>query len=88
MTLLWGVSTRVFPLLAFHIFDADCVGGLPAAACVVEVHSEHEGGVDGGEGCVTVRKFITPAPEADPGAPRLAFETWAISREILSIARE
>jgi hypothetical protein len=62
ITLVWAVSTRVLPSLARHIRDADCVGGLPPAACVVLVHSEHEGGVEGGEGCVTARKFSTPAP--------------------------
>jgi len=70
ITLLWDVSTRVFPLLAFHIFDADCVGGLPPAACVLEVHSEHDGGVGGGEGCGTVRQFITRRwPSVIPGCP-------------------
>lgn len=55
MTLVWGVSIRILPLPDCHIRDADCVGGVPPAACVLVVQSEHEGGVDGIEGFSTVR---------------------------------
>jgi len=59
ITLVWGVSIRILPLPDRHIRDADCVGGVPPAACVLVVQSEHEGGVDGIEAFSTVRQFIT-----------------------------
>jgi hypothetical protein len=61
--LVFGVSSRMFPLLDLHMRDADCVGGaLPPAACVLVAHSEHEGGIDGTEGGCTERKFTTAFP--------------------------
>ena len=61
ITLVWGVSIRILPLPDRHIRDADCVGGVPPAACVLVVQSEHEGGVDGIEAFSTVRQSITNA---------------------------
>jgi len=55
MRLVLGVSIRILPPPDCHIRDADCVGGVPPAACVLVVQSEHEGGVDGMEGFSTVR---------------------------------
>ena len=46
--LLWGVSMRVLPSPERHIREADWVGAPPAAGCVLEAHSEHDGGVGGG----------------------------------------
>lgn len=60
MTLVWGVSRRMLPLLARNTRDADCVGGAPPGGCVLVAQSEHEGGVGGGEVDFTVRNFITP----------------------------
>ena len=48
ITLVWGVSKRIFPSLDRHIRDADCVGAAPPAGCVFVLQSEHEGGVAGG----------------------------------------
>jgi heme iron utilization protein len=63
MMLVWGVSIRMFPLLDFHMRDADCAGGAPAAGCVLVAQSEHEGGVGGGTGGSTVPQFITPVAQ-------------------------
>jgi len=60
MMLVCGVSRRMFPLPDRHTREANWVGGLPPAACVLVAQSEHDGGVGGMEGSSTVRKFITP----------------------------
>jgi len=68
--LVWGVSSRMLPLLDLHTRDADCVGGaLPPAACVLVAHSEHEGGIGGTGGGSTVRKFITAFSNYDAALP-------------------
>ena len=61
MMLAFGVSIRIFPALDCHMRDGDCTGGLPPAACVLVAHSEHAGGVGGGEVRPTVPQFITGA---------------------------
>jgi len=58
MTLIWGVSTRMFPPDR-HMRDADSVGWPPPAGCVLLAQSEQEGGVGGGENDCTARKCIT-----------------------------
>ncbi len=60
MMLVLGVSMRMLPLLDRHMREADWVGGLPPAACVLVAQSEHDGGVGGWEVRFTVRQFITP----------------------------
>lgn len=49
MMLVCGVSIRMLPLLERHMRDAEGAGAVPAAGCVLVTHSEHEGGVGGGE---------------------------------------
>jgi len=50
ITLLNGVSMRVLPSLDRHMREADWLGGPPPAGCILEAHSEHEGGAGGGVG--------------------------------------
>lgn len=50
MILVTGVSSRVLPSLERQMRDGDCVAGAPPAACVLVVHSEHEGSVGVGVG--------------------------------------
>src|SRR5580704_52578 len=50
ITLVVGVSMRVFPSPERHIREADWVGGPPAADWVLLAHSEHDGGAGGGVG--------------------------------------
>src|SRR5579864_5947304 len=59
MTLICGVSTRMFPLPERHMRDADSVGWPPLAGWVLLAQSEQEGGVGGGENDCTARKCIT-----------------------------
>jgi hypothetical protein len=64
----------MFPLLDLHMRDADCVGALPPAGCVLVAHSEHEGGIGGTEGGCTVRKFTTAFSNYDAASSgRLAY---------------
>jgi hypothetical protein len=50
MTLVVGVSMRMFPALDINMRDGECTGELPPAGCVLVMQLEQGGGVGGGAG--------------------------------------